>query len=44
MEFWTESNEDSASQVRLSAALERLGLSQESVTKLRVPKTPLFLM
>jgi HD-like signal output (HDOD) protein len=43
-EFWTESNEDPASQVRLSAALKRLGLSQEFVTKLRAPRMPLFLM
>jgi HD-like signal output (HDOD) protein len=38
VEFWTESNEDPASQVRLNAALERLSLSEIFVTKMRVPK------
>jgi HD-like signal output (HDOD) protein len=39
VEFWTESNEDPASQVRLNAALERLSLSKTFVTTMRLPKS-----
>ena len=41
VEFWAESNEDPASQVRLSIALERLGLSQDFVTQMRLKRPPM---
>ena len=41
VEFWAESNEDPASQVRLSIALERLSLSQDFVTQMRLKRPPM---
>ena len=41
VEFWAESNEDPASQVRLNIALERLNLSQDFVTQMRLKRPPM---
>lgn len=43
VEFWTESNEDPTSQVRLNIALEQLGLSQSFVTQMRLQGSPMSL-
>jgi HD-like signal output (HDOD) protein len=37
VEFWTASEEDPASQARLNAALDRVGLTLDSVMRLRLP-------